>query len=64
LCRGFLALGTIVTPTGSAEAAVTVLDFAYGPDGEPCTFPEVNPLGEKYAGFGIHFSGPSPAMAV
>jgi hypothetical protein len=54
-----LALGTVVMPTGSAEAAVTVLDFDYGPAGEPCAFADVGPLREKYAGFGIHFSGPN-----
>jgi len=52
-------MGAVLVPAAPAQAAVTVLDFDYGPADTPCDFADVNPLREKYAGFGIHFTGPN-----
>lgn len=59
VAAGLFAVGMAVVPISPAQAAVTVLDFDYGPSGEPCTFNETTPLREQYAGFGIHFRGPN-----
>lgn len=60
LMSAALALGATLAPGSSASAApLSEVNFEGGPADWPCAFSQVNPLRDRYAGFGIHFRGPT-----